>query len=82
MDIGALEKKWESFGWEVISLDGHDIDALNNAFNCKDNNMKPKIIVAHTTKGKGVSFMENNNMWHHNRLTQTTFDQAITELNN
>jgi transketolase len=82
MDIGALEKKWESFGWEVISLDGHDIDALNNAFSCKDNNMKPKIIVAHTTKGKGVSFMENNNMWHHNRLTQTTFDQAITELNN
>lgn len=82
MDIGALEKKWESFGWEVISLDGHNIDALNNAFSSKENNMKPKIIVAHTTKGKGVSFMENNNMWHHNRLTQTTFDQAITELNN
>jgi transketolase len=43
--------------------------------------MKPRVIVANTTKGKGVSFMENNNTWHHNRLTQTTFEQAIAELN-
>jgi transketolase len=43
--------------------------------------MKPKVIVANTTKGKGVSFMENNNTWHHNKLTQTTFNQAIAELN-
>jgi transketolase len=81
MDIGLLEKKWESFGWDVISLDGHDIVALNDALSHSANNMKPKVIVAHTTKGKGVSFMENNNTWHHNRLTQTTFDQAIAELN-
>ena len=81
MDIGLLEKKWESFGWDVISLDGHDIVALNDALSHSANNMKPKVIIAHTTKGKGVSFMENNNTWHHNRLTQTTFDQAIAELN-
>jgi transketolase len=81
MDIGLLEKKWESFGWDVISLDGHDIIALNDALIHNANNMKPRVIVAHTTKGKGVSFMENNNTWHHNRLTQTTFDQAIAELN-
>ena len=81
MDIGLLEKKWESFGWDVISLDGHDIVALNDALRHRGNNMKPRVIVANTTKGKGVSFMENNNTWHHNRLTQTTFEQAIAELN-
>jgi transketolase len=81
MDIGLLEKKWESFGWDVISLDGHDIFALNDALIHKGTNLKPKVIIAHTIKGKGVSFMENNNTWHHNRLTQTTFEQAIAELN-
>ena len=80
MDIGLLEKKWESFGWDVISLDGHDIFALSDALIHKGTNMKPKVIIAHTIKGKGVSFMENNNTWHHNRLTQTTFEQAIAEL--
>ena len=80
MDIGLLENKWDSFGWDVISLDGHDIVALNDALIHRGNNMKPKVIIAHTTKGKGVSFMENNNTWHHNRLTQNIYDQAILEL--
>ena len=79
--ISGSWKAAASFGWDVISLDGHDIVALNDALSHRANNMKPKVIVAHTTKGKGVSFMENNNTWHHNRLTQTTFDQAIAELN-
>ena len=82
MDIGALEKKWDSFGWEVISLDGHDIIALKNALKNTQtcSSPKPRVIIAHTLKGKGVSFMENNNTWHHNRLTQTTFEQAMEEL--
>ncbi len=83
MDIGVLKDKWESFGWEVLSLDGHDINVLKNGLNSRDKNiLKPLVIIAHTTKGKGVSFMENNNIWHHNRLTKTTYDQAIEELNN
>jgi transketolase len=84
MDIGVLETKWESFGWEVISLDGHDIDALNDALKKKESSTsnKPIVVIAHTVKGKGVSFMENNNAWHHNRLTQSTFEQAISELEN
>jgi transketolase len=84
MDIGVLEKKWESFGWEVISLDGHDISTLKDALNktTSGSSAKPRVIIAHTVKGKGVSFMENNNAWHHNRLTQTTFEQALAELNN
>ncbi len=81
MDIGDLESKWSSFGWEVISLDGHDINALINAISKKVSS-KPKVIIANTTKGKGISFMENNNTWHHNRLTQSTYDQAISELTN
>jgi transketolase len=83
MDIGTLEKKWESFGWDVISLDGHDINALIGALNKIEygSMSKPRVVIAHTVKGKGVSFMENNNTWHHNRLTQTTFEQALSELN-
>lgn len=81
MDIGDLESKWSSFGWEVISIDGHDINALINAISKKVSS-KPKVIIANTTKGKGISFMENNNTWHHNRLTQSTYDQAISELTN
>lgn len=81
MDIGDLESKWRSFGWEVISLDGHDINALINAISLKVSS-KPKVIIANTIKGKGISFMENNNAWHHNRLTQSTYDQAISELTN
>ena len=79
MDIGVLEQKWESFGWDVISLDGHDINALEVALD-NTSSAKPRVIIAHTVKGKGVSFMENDNAWHHNRLTQTTFEQAMAEL--
>jgi transketolase len=81
MNIGDLESKWSSFGWEVISLDGHDINAIINAISKKVSS-KPKVIIANTIKGKGISFMENNNTWHHNRLTQSTYDQAISELTN
>lgn len=79
MDIGTLEQKWESFGWDVISLDGHDINALKEAMMVRSLEC-PRVIIAHTVKGKGITFMENNNSWHHNRLTQTTFEQALAEL--
>jgi transketolase len=84
MDIGVMETKWESFGWEVIPVDGHDINALKDALSKKESSSsyKPRVVIAHTVKGKGISFMENNNAWHHNRLTQTTFEQALAELNN
>lgn len=80
MEIGSLESKWLSFGWDVTTVDGHDIDSLLFALSTSVRN-KPKAIIANTIKGKGISFMENNNTWHHNRLTQTTYDQAINELN-
>lgn len=80
MNIGNFKDKWVSFGWDTISIDGHDIDALVTTMTFRSSQSKPLVIIANTTKGKGVSFMENNNVWHHNRLTQTTFDQAILEL--
>jgi transketolase len=79
MDCGDFSDKWRSFGWSVCSVDGHNVSELYDAFiegNMKD---KPKAVIAHTIKGKGVSFMENNNEWHHNRLTKVLYDQALQE---
>lgn len=56
--------KWTSFGWHVNEVDGHNHDALKEAFKALDAN-KPTCIIAHTTKGKGVSFMENSVLWHY-----------------
>lgn len=80
MNIGNLHKKWESFGWEVHSVDGHNVDELYSTLIKDKIENKPKILIANTIKGKGISFMENNNAWHHNRLTQNFYDQAILEL--
>jgi transketolase len=51
-----------------------------NAFETPALSGKPKVLVAHTVKGKGISFMENNNEWHHNRLTKANYDLAMAEL--
>jgi transketolase len=80
MDIGNLTQKWISFGWDVYTVDGHCISELFFALNIEHKENKPKILIANTIKGKGISFMENNNAWHHNRLTQNYYDQAILEL--
>lgn len=62
-----FKKQWESFGWNVISVNGHDSDELDSAFNHfkKGINEKPTVIIANTVKGKGVPFMECHGPWHH-----------------
>lgn len=80
LDTSKPGYKWESFGWDVCSVDGHNISELYNAFIKSDVKNKPRVIIAHTIKGKGVSFMENNNEWHHNRLTEEKYKQALQEL--
>ncbi len=78
-----LEKIWKGFGWEVITVyDGHDIAQLLDALILPHDAMKPRVIIAHTVKGKGVSFMENNNKWHHHAISKEEFDAAMMELNN
>jgi len=73
--------KWESFGWEVREADGHDHNDLKDNFSSipfvKD---KPSVVIAHTTKGKGVSFMENSVLWHYRSPQGEEFENAIKEL--
>ena len=80
MDTSDLSAKWKSFGWDTYMVDGHDIEALINAFNAESKNSLPKVLVAKTIKGKGISFMENDNSWHHNRLTQSNYEKAMQEV--
>ena len=73
--------KFEAFGWEVLDVNGHDFDELRNAFNqAKLEKGKPTMIIAHTIKGKGVSFMENNYAWHGAAPNQEQYEQAMKEL--
>ena len=73
------KERFESFGFTTICVDGHDEKAILEAYKA-DSCGKPKMIVADTVKGKGISFMENNNDWHHNRLTDKIYEQAMAEL--
>lgn len=74
--------KWESFGWHVIEVPGHDIAALLSAYHeARQIKGKPTIIVAHTVKGKGVSYMENKVEWHGGYVTKPLYDQAMEEIN-
>lgn len=67
-------------GFQVFGVDGHDMNQLIYALDEPHVSHRPKAIVAKTIKGKGVSFMENNNAWHHNRLTRIQYDAAMDEL--
>ena len=76
------DKKLEAFGFHVISIDGHDFDAIEAAFNeAKTVKGKPTAIIAKTVKGKGVSFMENKVNWHGAAPNDEQYAQALAELN-
>ncbi|MGC4102902.1 transketolase [Ferruginibacter sp.] len=81
MNTDPLDEKWKAFGWAVKEVNGNDIDELRAAFAAlpfeKD---KPSVIIAHTTKGKGVSFMENELKWHHGVPNKEQYEQAQQEL--
>jgi len=78
LSMESLTAKWQSFGWATLKVDGHDVGQLLDALatHCE----QPVVVIANTVKGKGVSFMENNPAWHHARLSQSQYDQAINEL--
>lgn len=80
IDQSNLAERWAAFGWETIELeDGHDLDSLRKAFNA-DFKGKPKAIVAHTVKGKGVSYMENKLAWHYKSPSDEQLVEAMGEL--
>ena len=78
--IEPLKSKLKSFGCEVIEIDGHSAKKIIKVLNTKKKN-KPKIIIAHTIKGKGVSFMENNNLWHYKNPNLSDLKKALAEIN-
>jgi transketolase len=82
MGLGDLDTKLQAFGFDAVSVDGHDEIALDKAlvFLKELKNGRPKGIVAHTIKGKGVSFMERQNVWHYTRLDKDTYVAASNEL--
>jgi transketolase len=74
-------EKWKSFNWEVITIDGHNMRQILEALDEADNiHTKPKIIIARTTKGRGVSFMENKAFWHGVAPSKEELSMACTEL--
>lgn len=76
-----IKEKFESFGFNVIEVNGHDIEALIHAFNsAKHQKNMPSVIIAHTIKGKGVSFMEGKAEWHGKAPNQEQYEEAINEL--
>lgn len=81
MAQGSQEDRWSSFGWHVLSVPGNDIRALDKAVEeAKKTKGVPTVIIANTTKGCGVSFMENKAVWHHKSLTDEEYAQAMREL--
>ena len=82
MEISPLADKWRAFGWHTLEIDGHDPSAVRSAFaEAAATKSKPTCIVAHTIKGKGVSFMENNPKFHGVAPTQDELKLALQELN-
>lgn len=81
MNLEPLPQKWDSFGWKVIEVDGHDFPPLLAAFEqAKQATGQPTVIIAHTIKGKGVSFMENNPDFHGRAPTAEQVNRALREL--
>lgn len=81
MSIYPLDEKFKSFGFEVIKIDGHDMNQIINALNkAKTVKGKPTVIIAKTVKGKGVSFMENMADWHGKAPKEEEYKLAIEEL--
>ena len=76
-----LANVWRAFGWNVIEADGHDHTQLQSAFaNAGEQKNAPTAIVARTIKGRGISFMEENNDWHHNRITAAVYEKCMHDL--
>jgi len=81
LNLEPFAEKWQSFGWDVIEVNGHDHLDLANAFK-EVNRKKPLCVIANTVKGKGVSFMENKVLWHYRSPQGNEYDEAMKEIDN
>ncbi|MDD5689089.1 MAG: transketolase [Caldisericia bacterium] len=81
MPLNSLSSIFDSFGFSVMEIDGHNIEEIKNAFSkCKELTGKPNIIIAHTVKGKGVSFMENDKDWHTGSISDEQLKIALKDI--
>lgn len=82
LGLEPFTDKWESFGWQVKTADGHNIDELTGLFQelISSDDDRPKCIIANTIKGKGISFMENTVLWHYRSPQGDEYESAIKEL--
>jgi len=81
MGVNPIAAKWEAFGWNALEIDGHDLKQMYNALNNFENTTgRPTVVVGHTVKGKGVSFMENNLKFHGNAPNDEELARALEEL--
>jgi transketolase len=81
MALDPLKAKWEAFGWSAYDVDGHDIGALHKILGrVPDESGRPVAVIAHTVKGKGVSFMEDDNNWHYRIPNAEELARALAEL--
>lgn len=80
MPLGNVAEKLRAFGWDVREVDGHDVDAVHGALTTERRPDVPRAIVAKTVKGKGFSFSENDNDWHHKVLSKPQYETAVAEL--
>ena len=81
LGLEPLADKWRAFGWSVRELDGHDMAQITAALDAlpfaPD---RPSLMIAHTVKGKGVSFAEDSYLWHNNLVTDEVYEKALAEL--
>ncbi len=81
LPLYPLEDKWKAFGWHVMEMNGHDMsDIVSKLTVAKEFSGRPVCVIAHTVKGKGISFMEHNNAWHNGRCREEQYAEAMKEL--
>ena len=81
LDSSPMGAKWAAFGWNIIEIDGHNLDEVIPALRqARQYNGRPTMIIAHTVKGKGISFAENNPAYHNGIMNQEQYDKALAEI--
>src|SRR3989344_6078751 len=80
LNINPLKDKWRAFGWDVSEIDGHNFEEIEKALVSPGQGFEPRVIIAKTIKGKGVSFMEKNNLYHYKAPSDKEYHLALKEL--
>ncbi|MBG9985011.1 transketolase [Aerococcaceae bacterium DSM 111022] len=80
MNSYPLREKWEAFGWDVVEIDGHDFNQLIKELSQNESSDKPKMVIANTVKGKGISMAEGQAGWHHHVPSDEEYEKGLAEL--